>query len=120
MGNAQLRRSADSIVPSPLPAQRNSRGEGRVRGGKFLSATRLGYLASTTLTVLLIATSVSEAKPPRESTSVSGRFAPAVDETIEVGTSFQREGWETPTTRGGKVTWPIGRPGEMASKLDVG
>ncbi len=36
-----LRRAADSNVPSPPPAQRNSGGEGRVRGGKFLSAARL-------------------------------------------------------------------------------
>ena len=35
------RRAADSTIPSPLPAQRNSRGEGRVRGGKLSSATRL-------------------------------------------------------------------------------
>ncbi len=36
-----LRRAADSNVPSPRPAQRDSGGEGRVRGGKFLSAARL-------------------------------------------------------------------------------
>ena len=36
-----LRRAADSTIPSPLPAQRNSRGEGRVRGGKLSSAARL-------------------------------------------------------------------------------
>jgi fructan beta-fructosidase len=36
-----LGRAADSIVPSPLPAQRNSGGEGRVRGGKSSSAARL-------------------------------------------------------------------------------
>jgi len=36
-----VRRSADSAVPSPVPAQRNSRGEGRVRDGKFVSADRL-------------------------------------------------------------------------------
>ena len=36
-----LRRAADSIVPTPLPAQRNNRGVGRVRGDKFLSAARL-------------------------------------------------------------------------------
>ena len=36
-----IRRSADSNVPSPLAAQRNSRGEGRVRGGNSSSAARL-------------------------------------------------------------------------------
>ena len=36
-----IRRAADSTIPSPLPAQRNSRGEGRVRGGKLSSAARL-------------------------------------------------------------------------------
>ena len=37
----RIRRSADSNVPSPMPAQRNCRGEGRVRGGKFSSAACL-------------------------------------------------------------------------------
>jgi len=36
-----VRRAADSDVPSPPPAQRNSGGEGRVRGGKSQSAARL-------------------------------------------------------------------------------
>ena len=36
-----LGRAADSTIPSPLPAQRNSRGEGRVRGSKLSSAARL-------------------------------------------------------------------------------
>ncbi len=77
------------------------------------------YLASTTLAVQLIAISVSEAKPPKTSTTISERFEASVDETIEVGTPFQREGWETRTTKSGKVTWSIGRPGRMALKLDA-
>ena len=36
-----IRRAADSNVPSPPPAQRDSGGEGRVMGGKLLSAARL-------------------------------------------------------------------------------
>jgi hypothetical protein len=36
-----MRRTADSTVPSPPPAQRKSGGEGRVRGGKDSSAARL-------------------------------------------------------------------------------
>ncbi len=38
--NFLARRAADSNVPSPPPAQRNSGGEGRVRGDKVLSAIR--------------------------------------------------------------------------------
>ena len=47
----RLRRSADSIVSSPLPAKRNIREEGRGRGGKFSSSARLaaGLLALAVL-----------------------------------------------------------------------
>jgi len=78
------------------------------------------YLALTTLVVLLIAVSVSEARPPTGSTTISERFEASADETIEVGTPFQREGWETRTTGRGKVTWAIAGPGKMALKLDSG
>ena len=42
LGLVALGRAADSNVPSPPPAQRDSGSEGTVRGGKFLSAARLG------------------------------------------------------------------------------
>ncbi len=38
-----VKRAADSKVPSPPPALRNSGGEGRVRSGEFLSAARLKH-----------------------------------------------------------------------------
>ncbi len=37
---ARARRAADSTTPSPPPVQRNSGGEGRMRGGKYSSAAR--------------------------------------------------------------------------------
>ena len=43
---SRVGRAADSTIPSPLPAQRNSRGEGRVRGGKLSSAARLGCVST--------------------------------------------------------------------------
>ncbi len=61
-----FRRAADSIVPSPLPAQRNRRGEGRVRGGRISSAA-----PSISLLPIVLASLAFGAEPDR----ISAPFA---------------------------------------------
>ena len=87
MDGLPLRRAADSIGPSPLPAQRNSRGEGRVRGGKFLSAARLNTrcaypprgLGATLLFVLLFVSNPAFAQPGTDAGADTPRQTPAPD-----------------------------------------